>query len=173
MVSCPVYTQRLLRGTISQRQLLETLAPHIVERGRKWERVTKRVCGFTETPRAWSWSCKKASFPRVTGFGYFLFVKRRRKKNRPTPNLTHTHSSDGAPHPDGALKNTGRSKILHYRRLYDDRSDPIVFMSLTVNTSVNFGSHREVSPSWPETLAFKYRGIWLVSFSSCYLFRSL
>ena len=31
--------------------------------------------------------------------------------------LTHRRQSDGAPHPDGALKNAARSKILDYRRL--------------------------------------------------------
>jgi hypothetical protein len=50
---------------------------------------------------------------------------------------THTRSSDGDPYPDSILKNMVRSKVLYYRRLYSDRqirSDPIVFMSLSVNT---------------------------------------
>ena len=49
--------------------------------------------------------------------------------------FSYTRSSDGAPHPDGVLKNTVRPKILNYRRLYADLPDPIVFMSLTVNSS--------------------------------------
>ena len=38
-------------------------------------------------------------------------------------------------HPDGALKNAVRTKINHYRRLYTDCPDSIVFIPLTVNTS--------------------------------------
>ena len=38
-------------------------------------------------------------------------------------------------HPDDALKNAGRTKILHYRRLYAGRSDPIVFMPIAASTS--------------------------------------
>jgi hypothetical protein len=52
----------------------------------------------------------------------------------PTGKLSH--SSNDAPHPDGALKNAVRTKIIHYRRLYADRPDPIVFIHLVVNTSV-------------------------------------
>ena len=43
---------------------------------------------------------------------------------------------DGAPQVDGVLKNTVRSKIIHYLRLYEDRPDPVFFMSLVVNISV-------------------------------------
>jgi hypothetical protein len=49
--------------------------------------------------------------------------------------LTHTRESDDAPKPDGSIKNTVRSKILHYPRIYLDHPDPIVFLSLTVNTA--------------------------------------
>ena len=68
--------------------------------------------------------------------------------------LTHTRHTDDSPKPDGALKNTVRSKILHHHRLYLDRPDPIVLLSLTVNTSVRCDdfihlhfllTHREVS----------------------------
>jgi hypothetical protein len=52
-----------------------------------------------------------------------------------TGNLTHALSSNDTPHPDGDLKNTDRTKIIDYRRLYTDRPDPIVFLSLPVNTS--------------------------------------
>jgi hypothetical protein len=38
-------------------------------------------------------------------------------------------------YPDGDLKNTVRKKILHYRHLYEDRSVPIIFMSVAVITS--------------------------------------
>jgi hypothetical protein len=44
-----------------------------------------------------------------------------------------THGVD-VPHPDGVLKNTTTPKILHYRRLYADRPDPIVSIPLVVNT---------------------------------------
>jgi hypothetical protein len=46
-----------------------------------------------------------------------------------------SRTSDGAPHPDGALKNAARPKILHFRRLCADRPDAIVFMPLAVSTS--------------------------------------
>ena len=49
--------------------------------------------------------------------------------------LTQTRTYEGAAHPDGVSKNEVRPKILHYRRLYVYRSDPIVFILLTVNTS--------------------------------------
>jgi hypothetical protein len=44
-------------------------------------------------------------------------------------------SSTVAPHPDGTLKNTVRIKIRHYRHLYGDRPDPIVFLPVAVRTS--------------------------------------
>ncbi len=40
-----------------------------------------------------------------------------------------------APQPDGALNKAARMKIRHYRQIYSDRSDHIVFLSITVNTS--------------------------------------
>ena len=42
--------------------------------------------------------------------------------------LTHTRRSDGAPDPDGALREVARKKILHYRQLYVDRPEPITFI---------------------------------------------
>ena len=53
----------------------------------------------------------------------------------PIDQLTYIRQSDGAPKPDGALKNASRPKILHYDRLYLDHPDPIVFIPLLVNTS--------------------------------------
>jgi len=49
--------------------------------------------------------------------------------------LTHTRRSDGAPEPDGALREVARTKIRHYRQLYLNRPDPIDFMSLAVSTA--------------------------------------
>ncbi len=49
---------------------------------------------------------------------------------------SHTRHSYDVPKPDGDLKNTVRSKILQYHRLYLDRPDPIDFLPLAVNTSV-------------------------------------
>jgi hypothetical protein len=49
--------------------------------------------------------------------------------------LTNRVSSTGAPQPDGALNKTGRMKIRHYRQIYADRSDPIVFLPIVVSTS--------------------------------------
>jgi hypothetical protein len=53
----------------------------------------------------------------------------------PIGKLTNIRSSDGVPEPDGALRVVSRKKIIHYRQLYIDRPDPIVFMSLVVDTS--------------------------------------
>ena len=44
-------------------------------------------------------------------------------------------SSTGTPQPDGALNTTTRKKIRHYRQIYEDRSDPIVFLPVSVSTS--------------------------------------
>jgi hypothetical protein len=52
-----------------------------------------------------------------------------------TGQLTHTRSLDGVPEPDGDLRTVVRNKILHYHQLYIIRSDPMDFMSLTVDTS--------------------------------------
>jgi hypothetical protein len=49
--------------------------------------------------------------------------------------LTNTRRSDGAPEPDGSIKTVDRKKIFHYRQLYIDRPDPIVFMPVAVDTS--------------------------------------
>ena len=43
----------------------------------------------------------------------------------------------GDPHPDGVLKNVVRKTILHYRQVYTDKSDPTIFLSVTVNNSVH------------------------------------
>ncbi len=69
--------------------------------------------------------------------------------------LTNTRRSDGAPEPDGALREVTRKKILHYRQLYLDRPEPMTFMSTTVDTSdriyddflrlVFLHAHREAS----------------------------
>jgi hypothetical protein len=49
--------------------------------------------------------------------------------------LTHRVYSTGAPQLDGTLNKTVRMKIRHYRQIYADRPDPIVFLSITVSTS--------------------------------------
>ena len=49
--------------------------------------------------------------------------------------LTHRVSSTDAPQPDGVLNKTDRLKIRHYRQIYADRPDPIVFLPITVRTS--------------------------------------
>ena len=49
--------------------------------------------------------------------------------------LTHRVSTTGPPHPDGALKNATRKKILQYRQIYVDKPDPIIFFTVVVNTS--------------------------------------
>jgi hypothetical protein len=42
--------------------------------------------------------------------------------------------SDGAPEPDGVIKVVVRKKIIHYHQLYNDRPEPIAFMSVEVDT---------------------------------------
>ena len=49
--------------------------------------------------------------------------------------LTNTRRSDGAPDPDGALKDVVRIKIRHYRNLYLNHPDPIAFIPLAVDTT--------------------------------------
>ena len=49
--------------------------------------------------------------------------------------LTHRGPSTGAPQPDGALNKAAKLKIRHYRQIYSDRTDPIVFQSITISTS--------------------------------------
>ncbi len=49
--------------------------------------------------------------------------------------LTNTRSSNGFPEPDGTIKVVTRKKIIHYRQLYIDRSEPIAFMPVAVDTS--------------------------------------
>ena len=44
-------------------------------------------------------------------------------------------SSTGTPHPEGDLKNTVRKKIPHSRQIYEDKPDPIIFMTVATNTS--------------------------------------
>ena len=41
----------------------------------------------------------------------------------PIGQLTHTRRSDGAPDPDGPLKEEVRTKIRHYRNIYLNRPD--------------------------------------------------
>ena len=48
--------------------------------------------------------------------------------------LTNTRSSDGAPDPDGQLKEVVRIKIRHYRNVYLNHPDPITFIPLVVDT---------------------------------------
>ncbi len=42
---------------------------------------------------------------------------------------------DGAPDPDGVLRESAKTTIRHYRQLYINRPDPIAFMSVPVDTS--------------------------------------
>ena len=71
---------------------------------------------------------------------------------------TYSHKTltgDGVPQPDGDLKETVRIKIRHYRNVYLNRPDPIVFLPLTVDISdclyddfirfLFFHTHRETS----------------------------
>ena len=48
---------------------------------------------------------------------------------------SHTEYPPGAPQPDGALNKETKMKIRHYRQIYADRPDPIVFLPVAVSTS--------------------------------------
>ena len=50
--------------------------------------------------------------------------------------ITHTRCSDGDPESDGVLQKVVRDKIRHHRQIYLNRPDPIVFIPVTVDTSV-------------------------------------
>ncbi len=50
--------------------------------------------------------------------------------NRITPATVNERAQS-----DGALNKTVRMKIRHYRQIYSDSPDPIVFLSITVSTS--------------------------------------
>jgi hypothetical protein len=52
-----------------------------------------------------------------------------------TGQLTNIRRSDGAPELDGALREVDRTKILHYRQLYLNRSDPIAFLPDVADTT--------------------------------------
>ena len=49
--------------------------------------------------------------------------------------LTNTRLLDGSPDPDGTLKEVVRFKIRHYRNVYLNHPDPMVFIPLTVDTT--------------------------------------
>ena len=59
----------------------------------------------------------------------------------PMGQLTHTKRSDGAPDPDGVLKEVTRIKIRHYRNVYLNRPDPIAFLTLAVDTTERLYDH--------------------------------
>ena len=85
-----------------------------------------------------------------------------------TQNVLQLPSDD--PYPDDDLKSLIRKKIIHYRQIYEDKSDPIIFLSDTMNTSGRvyddfvrlfwFHPHRETT-----VLTGELQGIWPVSFS--------
>jgi hypothetical protein len=52
-----------------------------------------------------------------------------------TGQLTNTRCSDGSHEFDGDIREVTRKKILHYRRLYLNRPDPIVFLPVAVDTT--------------------------------------
>ena len=54
---------------------------------------------------------------------------------QPIGQLTNTRYSDGVPDPDGDLKTVVRSKVHHDNNLYLNRSGPIDFIPLTVDTT--------------------------------------
>ena len=49
--------------------------------------------------------------------------------------LTHRIRSTGAPQPDGALNTAAQVKNRHYKRLYAELHDPVVFLTVSDSTS--------------------------------------
>ncbi len=80
---------------------------------------------------------KLSGFDSVTSFtDSRLFLSYNPMKSSCTNGaLTHRVSSTGAPQPDVALNKAATMKIRHYRQIYVDRTDPIVFLPITVDTS--------------------------------------
>ena len=78
-----------------------------------------------------------------------------RSNLHPMGQLTNTRLSDGAPEPDGALKEVVKIKIRYYRNGYLNHPDPIDFIPLAVDTTgrlydefirlLFFHAHRETS----------------------------
>jgi hypothetical protein len=63
--------------------------------------------------------------------------------------LTHRVSSTGTPQSDGSLNKVVRIKIRHYRQIYVDSPDPIVFLPVTVTTSGRvYDDFRLCARSW-------------------------
>jgi hypothetical protein len=65
-----------------------------------------------------------------------------------TGQLTNTRRSDDTPDLEGDLREVTRKKILHYRELYINRPDPIVFLPDAVDTTSRLlflQNHRETS----------------------------
>ena len=58
-----------------------------------------------------------------------------RSTQRTHGTLSHRLSSTGAPQSDGPLKNVVNKRIRHYRQIYEDKSDPIIFVTVVVSTS--------------------------------------
>jgi hypothetical protein len=58
-----------------------------------------------------------------------------RSNLHPMRQLTDTRLSDGTPEPDGVFKTVTTVKIIHYRQVSLNRSNPIVFLPIVVDTS--------------------------------------
>jgi hypothetical protein len=74
--------------------------------------------------------------PRALIMDYTMtHIRFGRSHLHPMDQLTNTRRSDGAPDPDVALKEVVRIKISHYRNLYLNHPEPIVFIPLAVDTT--------------------------------------
>ena len=74
--------------------------------------------------------------PRTLIMDYTMtHIRFGRSHLHPMDQLTNTRRSDGVPDPDGALKQVARIKIRHYRNIYLNHPDPIVFIPLAVDTT--------------------------------------
>ena len=74
--------------------------------------------------------------PRTLIMDYTMtHIRFGRSHVHPMGQLMNIRRSDGAPDPDGVLKDVVRIKIRHYRNIYLNRPDPIDFIPLVVDTT--------------------------------------
>ena len=74
--------------------------------------------------------------PRTLIMDYTMtHIRFGRSHLHPMGHLANTRHSDGAPDPNGAIKEVIRIKIRHYRNVYLNHPDPIVFVPLATDTT--------------------------------------
>ncbi len=100
--------------------------------------------------------------PRTLIMDYTMtHIRFGRSHVHPMGQLTNIRRSDGAPDPDGALKEVARIKIRHYRNLYLNRPDLMAFITLAVDTTGRL-YEEFLRLMFLHTLTVKHR-LWLMS----------